>query len=119
MSIVNVALGDGGRVELHQSGEPWHQRAERERLARAHPGKTGNERSLEEQLWRQVSGQSLEPVKATPELEAQWARFVASVPRMSQRESELELTLFEQVCAGGSGRHQIGDPGDFPGKPEL
>jgi len=82
-------------------GEPWRYRSERDYLARSHPGPSGAERAVEQALWEQVSGKSLPSAHVSPQMAAAWARYQATLPQPSRRETELETQLFEQVMASG------------------
>ena len=99
---------------------PKWKELENEMLANSRRDATRGERSAAEQaLWEQVSGKPPAAAKASPKLEAEWARFQATRPQPSRRETELEAKLFEQVAATGSGRGLEGDSGRFPRKDGL
>ncbi len=89
-------------IGLHQPQvEPWHQRSERERLARARPGPSADALAIERSLLEQVSGKDLPAAQASPQLQAQWTAFQATRPQPSRKEIDLETQLFQQVMASG------------------
>lgn len=85
-----------GNIGLHQPQvEPWHQRGERERLARSHPGPSGAERAVEQALLEQVSGKAMPAAQPSVQLQSDWQKLQASL----NRQRLLEEKLFSQVAA--------------------
>ena len=88
-------------IGLHQPQvEPWHQRGERERLARSRPGPSADAQAIERSLLDQVAGAGNHQPEVSPQFEAAWAQFQASQQK-SRREVDLETKLFEQIQAAG------------------